>query len=189
VVRYGTNMPTYTDILKNPHFSQFAALLSVPYRSYQWRNQHPHIPFWLRTQELSKLLNGGGLAHPAMRDAFQEKFLKLINELRQADPRLKYSEEDIAWLIDTLQSEQASVAMSMLLAMASAKTTYATPVQIANATETNESTWRNRAASGEFVGAYKAGKQWLIPIMSLRACGITVDIPAIDVDVEPDEEE
>lgn len=182
-------MSSYTDILRNPHFAGFASILSVPYRSYQWRNQRPHIPFWLCTQELAKLLNGSGLAQPALRDKFQEKFLKLIGEMRQADSRLHYSNEDVQWLIDTLHGEQASVTMSMLFAMASAKPTYATPVQIAQATDTAESTWRNRAAAGDFVGAYKAGKQWLIPITSLRAQGVDVDIPAIEVDGEPNEEE
>jgi hypothetical protein len=38
-----------------------------------------------------------------------------------------------------------------------------TPVEIAQATGTAESTWRNKAAAGEIPGAVKKGKQWLIP--------------------------
>ena len=48
-------------------------------------------------------------------------------------------------------------------------TTEMTPAQIAAATGTAESTWRNKAARGEIPGAHKAGKQWLIPRAVLRA--------------------
>jgi len=47
-----------------------------------------------------------------------------------------------------------------------------TPAEIAVQTATGESTWRNRAAAGEFPGAFKKGKQWLIPRIVLQRRGI-----------------
>jgi len=44
---------------------------------------------------------------------------------------------------------------------------YLTPYEIAILTDTNESTWRNKAARGELRGAVKKGKQWLIPRVAL----------------------
>lgn len=38
-----------------------------------------------------------------------------------------------------------------------------TPAEAAELTNTHESGWRNRAAAGEIPGAFKKGKQWLIP--------------------------
>ncbi len=43
-----------------------------------------------------------------------------------------------------------------------------TPAEIAAATGTAESTWRNKAAAGEVPGAVKKGKQWLIPATTLE---------------------
>jgi Ser/Thr protein kinase RdoA (MazF antagonist) len=49
-----------------------------------------------------------------------------------------------------------------------------TPAEIAAATGTAESTWRNKAAAGQVPGAVKKGKQWLIPRAVLRAQGYNV---------------
>jgi hypothetical protein len=38
-----------------------------------------------------------------------------------------------------------------------------TPAEAAELTDTSESHWRNRCASGQVAGAFKKGKQWLIP--------------------------
>ena len=180
----------FSDILRNPHFNQFVALISVPYRSMHWRQNHPKVPFWTRIKTITKLMHDGGLAHEGIRNQFIGEFSTLIVELVDADPRLFYRIEDMDWFVEALSGEYATVTMSMLFAMASSKQTYLTPAQIAEATDTAESTWRNKAAAGEIIGAFKAGKQWLIPTTSLRAYGVTVELDGqtIDEDSEEDEE-
>lgn len=49
-----------------------------------------------------------------------------------------------------------------------------TPQEVAEATSTSDSQWRNKAAAGEIPGAVKKGKQWLLPRSVLRAQGIDV---------------
>lgn len=176
----------FADILRNPHFSQFAALLSVPYRSMWWRKRHPEVPFWSRINTITRLMHDGGLAHKSLRDQFIEEFTTLLMELVEADQKLYYRMEDMDWFLETLSGQYATVTMAMLFAMASAKQTYLTPMEIAEATNTSESNWRNKAAAGEIIGAFKAGKQWLIPTTSLRAYGVSVEIPGQVV--EEDEE-
>lgn len=173
------------DIVRNPHFAQFAALLSVPQRSLLWRKKHPDVPFWLRMRTMVKLMHDGGLAHKKLRDQFAEQFTTLIAEVSQADPKLFYRKEDMDWFLSVINGQYATLTMSMLFAYSSAKSTYATPAQIAEATSTAESTWRNKAAAGEIIGAVKLGKQWLIPLLSLRAYGINIEnIAGQDVDEE-----
>lgn len=40
---------------------------------------------------------------------------------------------------------------------------FLTPQEVAAATGTSDSQWRNKAAAGEIPGAIKKGKQWLLP--------------------------
>jgi hypothetical protein len=176
-------------ILRNPHFSQFAALLSVPLRSMRWRQNHPEVPFWTRVQTISKLMHDGGIAHKNLRTQFIEEFTTLIVELISADQRLFYRIEDMDWFVHILSGEYATVTMSMLFAIASSKQTYLTPAQIAKHTDTAESTWRNKAAAGEIIGAFKAGKQWLIPTTSLRAYGVNVEMSGQEIEEEEMTEE
>lgn len=49
-----------------------------------------------------------------------------------------------------------------------------TPAEVAAATDTAESGWRNKAAAGEIPGAVKKGKQWLLLRSVLRAQGVKV---------------
>jgi hypothetical protein len=51
---------------------------------------------------------------------------------------------------------------------------YLTPAEISQITETAESTWRNKASNGEIPGAIKKGKQWLLPVSSIRNLGINI---------------
>ncbi len=174
----------YGDILRNPHFSQFVALISVPYRSMHWRQNHPKVPFWTRIKTITKLMHDGGLAHENLSNQFIGEFTTLIVELVDADPKLFYRIEDMDWFIEALNGEYATVTMSMLFAMASSRPSLVTPAQIAEATGTSESNWRNKAAAGEIIGAFKAGKQWLIPTISLQAYGVNVEIDGQILDEE-----
>jgi len=177
----------FADILRDPHFSQFSALLSVPFRSYVWRQQHPEVPFWILWENCTKWLNDVYFAQISSRQEFSKAFQKLLDALIKADPKLFYREEDNQWFIDVMDGDRALVTMSMLFAYASSKDTYLTPVQVAEATGTAESTWRNKAAAGEIIGAYKAGKQWLISVTSLRAYGINVDTQGVEFDENEEE--
>jgi hypothetical protein len=49
-----------------------------------------------------------------------------------------------------------------------------TPAEVAEATGTSDSQWRNKAAAGDIPGAVKKGKQWLLPRSVLRAQGVEV---------------
>lgn len=49
-----------------------------------------------------------------------------------------------------------------------------TPKEVAEATGTSDSQWRNKAAAGQIPGAVKKGKQWLLPRSMLRAQGVNV---------------
>jgi hypothetical protein len=44
-----------------------------------------------------------------------------------------------------------------------------TPAEAAALTGTSESSWRNRCAAGQVEGAFKKGKQWIIPHASVEA--------------------
>lgn len=167
----------FGDILRNPHFSQFSALLSVPFRSYQWRHRNPEVPFWTLWENCTKLLNDARFAHKESTQEFLHAFTDLITAITHADQKLFYRQEDLLWLVQVLDGDRALVTMAMLFAYASASDTYLTPVQVAEATGTSESLWRNRAAANEIIGAHKAGKQWLFSRAALRAYGVMVDLP------------
>lgn len=171
---------TFSDILRNCHFCQLAALFSVPYNSMYWRQQHPQVPFWTLHEEISKALKNIDMA----RTAFISKFVSVLTTLVEADPKLRYSEEDMQWFTEVMQSDDAHVTMSMFFAVAASKPSFVTPAQIAAQTGTAESSWRNRAAAGEIIGAVKAGKQWLIPLNTLRAYGHDIKGEPISDEIE-----
>lgn len=50
-----------------------------------------------------------------------------------------------------------------LLLKDSSTESWLTPQEVAEATGTSDSQWRNKAAAGDIPGAIKKGKQWLLP--------------------------
>ena len=174
----------FSAILRGKEFNQFAALLAVPFRSYRWRHQHPECPFWALWENCVKWLKDQYFVQKSSRTEFLNAFTDLIGAIIHVDPKLFYREEDMAWLIKVLDGERALVTMSMLFAYSAAKDSYLTPVQVAEITLTSESSWRNKAASGDLLGAFKAGKQWLIPVPALRAYGLDIEMRGRDVDVD-----
>lgn len=149
----------FSEIINHPEFLNIAATLRTPFRSELWRKQHPDVPFWTLWNDLVNL--PGGPQH----SAWLARWTDLQVALAEADTNLVLSETDVAWLLAWLYHEPASEAIavvSLLYAYASAPDETLTPAEIAAATGTAESTWRNRAAAGELPGATKRGKQWLI---------------------------
>lgn len=149
----------FTEIINHASFQNIAAVLRVPFRSKAWQNSHD-VPFWTLWNALVNLPGG-----PQHQD-FLGRWTELQVALAEADSDLVLAEADLTWLFAWLDHEPASEAtavVSMLYAYASAPDETMTPAELAAATGTAESTWRNKAAAGEIAGAIKRGKQWLIP--------------------------
>lgn len=150
----------FSEIVNHPSFQNIASALRVPFRSTAWRDEHPHMAFWTLWNALVDL--PGAIQHPD----WLCRWTALQVALAEADADLVLAEADVTWLLAWLEHEPASEAtavVTLLYVYASAPDENLTPAEIASATGTAESTWRNRAAAGEFPGAVKRGKQWLIP--------------------------
>lgn len=160
----------YTEILRNEHFNNLAAIIRVPFLSEEWKVERPEVPFWSRIENLTEVKTEQMFA--TNRPEFVKRFVAFLAELTQADPRLAYTEADLAWFIEQMDGENALVVASLLFAWFSAPDEMLTPVEVANATGTHESNWRNKAAAGEIPGAVKKGKQWLLPRSVLRGYGV-----------------
>lgn len=170
------------DILNNPHFNHFAALLNVAMHPY-WKQRHAEVPSVRETLgALGKLLHGDSFPE-SIRQEFISKWTMLLVRIVEADPRLHYYEEDMQWFFEVIFSEDAKLVMAMLFAVATSKQSWYTSEQVASATGQSASTWKDKAADGRFIGAWKAGKTWMFPALALRAQA--VKIPMI-VDEEED---
>jgi len=162
----------YQDILQNPHFNNLAAIIRVPFNSEHWRKEHNEVPFWTLLDELSEVKTEEHFA--TNRAEFVNRFGAFLVTLTTADERLAYGEEDLAWFIEQMDGEHALPIISLLFAWFSAPDVTLTPVEVAEITNTAESTWRNKAAAGDIPGAVKRGKQWLLPRSVLRSQGVGV---------------
>lgn len=92
-------------------------------------------------------------------------FTDALFHITAADERLWYTEGDMEWLVETLdrpQTERAAI-IWLLMAHASAPVEMITPAQAAVISDEAASTWRNRCAAGDVIGAEKHGKQWVMP--------------------------
>lgn len=162
----------YSDILRNEHFNNLAAIIRVPFLSKTWKAEHPEVPFWTRLDNLTEVKTEQLFA--TNRQEFVKRFVAFLAELTQADPRLAYTEADLAWFVEQMDGANALVLVSLLFAWFSAPDELLTPAEVAAITDTGESTWRNKAAGGEIPGAVKKGKQWLLPRSVLRGQGVSV---------------
>ena len=170
--------------INDPHFQNLAAVLGVPYRMYRWRQEHATVPFWTLHEALEKALAASKIDGDGNRVV--SAFLTLLTEVRAADPHLAYSEDDMTYFLGACDDHGAALMVGMLIAYASAREDYHTPAEIAAATGTAESGWRNKAAAGDFPGSLKKGKQWLIPASLLRARGIALRNPDEEYDLARD---
>lgn len=159
----------YLDVVRGEHFNNLAAMIRVAWRK-QWHDEHPEVPFWT----LEKAFSDAVMADATWdRNAVLEGFVTLITRLVEADPALCwYTEEDMNWFVQTLDAPDGKTILTLFCAMYSAPDSYLTPAEVAAATDTAESGWRNKANAGEIPGAIKKGKQWLLPRAVLIARGI-----------------
>ena len=166
-------MGHYVDIIRSPHFNRFAALIRVPTWGYWWKQHHADVPFWMLLKGVTDLTSDEQFAQD--KTPWLAAFVRLVTAITQADERLFYTEEDMDWLAGVLDGPDALVTASLLLAFGTAPDQYVTPVEVAMATDSAESSWRNKAAAGDIPGALKKGKQWLLPLSGLRAIGVAPD--------------
>lgn len=174
-----------SEILNNRHFCNLVSIIRIPLRSYDWQGENPEVRFSSRIFHLESLMTKKRFEDQSGRNEFTQLFLRLLKDIKLADDRLRYTNEDIQWFVQIMEQEHALVTMSMLLASAHAEDQYMSPPEIAAQTGTSESNWRNKAAAGDFPGAYKQGRVWLIPYSVLRSRGIIEEHPThnpVDVD-------
>ncbi len=160
-----------TDTIRNPHFANLAAFLNVPFSSHQWKKTHPQVPFWSLWEGFADIIKGAGASTNQVQVI--GRFTDLIVSIAEADPRLSYSTDDIAWFTIVVERKEY-YKLHMLFAYASSVTEYLTPNEVAVQTGTAASGWRNKAASSSLPGSIKKGKQWLINASVLRSQGIDV---------------
>jgi hypothetical protein len=167
-----------TQILNNPHFCNLVAIIRIPLHSWEWCEENPEVRFAARIYHIESLMTRVHFQDEGDKYEFTQLFIRLLKDIKLADDRLRYTKDDIQWFAEAIEQEQALVIMSMLIASAHAEDQYLTPPEIAAQTGKSESNWRNKAAAGEFPGAIKKGKVWLIPYSVLRSRGIITEYPA-----------
>lgn len=148
----------FSEVLQDPHFNNLAAIIRWPFRSQMWKQKHDKVEFWTRIKALDK----------ANADPFDSRrwlltLTDLLVAITDADPRLRYTTVDLDWMVAQMDGPHAATVASMFMAWFSAPDEMLTPAEIAKATDTAESTWRNKAATGHVPGSFKKGKQWLLP--------------------------
>lgn len=149
----------FSDILANPHFNNLAAIIRVPFQSQGWKQQRSAtVRFWTLIKELDD-----ARAEPFDKARWLVALSRLLVAITGADPTLSYTTDDLEWLVAQMDGAYAATVASMFMASFSAPDEMLTPAEIAAATGTAESSWRNKAAAGEIPGALKKGKQWLLP--------------------------
>lgn len=105
-------------------------------------------------------------AYLVIGDRYQ-RFTTSLNPLFSPDaPMIKVDAGHIA-------TSEAVREVTLFLKDGSAES-WMTPQEVAEATDTSDSQWRNKAAAGNIPGAVKKGKQWLLPRSVLRAQGMEV---------------
>ena len=155
----------FTDIVHNNHFQTVALVLRTGW-PVAWRQTHSNVPYWTLTDKLKKVATAEVFA--TNRTEIINRFFDLFNAIVQADPRIQYGCDDLDWFVSEIDKPHGLAMLWLMLAWVSAVPDYLTPLEIADATDTAESTWRNKAAAGEIPGAVKKGKQWLIPRWAIR---------------------
>ena len=175
-----------TQILSNPHFCNIVAIIRVPLHSWEWRDENPEVRFEARIYSIESLMTRDRFQDEGDKYEFTQRFISLLKDIMKTDDRLRYTNDDIQWFVEAMVQAHALVIMSMLFASAYAEDQYLTPPEIAAKTGTSESNWRNKAAAGEFPGAQKKGKVWLIPLSVLQSRGIITEYlaPTQDDDTE-----
>jgi hypothetical protein len=161
------------EVLSNEHLNRFAGVLAIA-QAPGWRRLHPQVADVRgRLDRLARIIRGGETFD---QQAFLSEWTTLFLEIVSADPALFYTESDMDWLIQTLESgPQAGMVLLLLLAAASASPRWYSAEQLAEITGLSAVTWRKRAAHPENPWmAQKRGKTWLFNELVLRARGVEV---------------
>lgn len=158
-------------IVQNEHFRSIAAILHIPLSSQRWRSEHPQVPFLTLWDALADTV---ALERPYQAQDTLTALVALQVAVAEADPHLALPEAAMVWLIERLEGSDGKLIVALLTAYASATWEYATPAEVAAATGTDDSWWRQQAIAGTIPGAFKKGKQWLLPTSVLRLRGIAV---------------
>jgi hypothetical protein len=162
----------FSDVLLNPHFQYFVALLRIPVCFTDWRNAHPHAEIDALVEKLTpSLAQEITLASAAIVTAH---FEALLASIHRADPRLTYQNADIAWFAQLFEHYPQAIPLilGMLLAAVWSLPEVMTVSQLAAERGEPDITWRKRAQNGDIPGAYKADNRWLLPCSTLRVMGI-----------------
>lgn len=182
-----------TATLHDPHFNSFAALFSIAI-SPKWRLAHPEVPD-VRSilDRLARLSRSLPKDATSIRNSFVKEFTLLLVQIVEADSRLHYSTDDLDWLysmLDGIESDPSHVRaiLSMLFAVAVTPREFLTVEQLVEVSGEGASTWRARAANGDIIGAWKAGKTWMFPVLSLRAYGVNVERSVLKIEEDTEEE-
>jgi len=190
------NKQSLTEIMNDPHFNQFAALLSLA-MSTKFMMAHPEVPHVRATLEyrLMRLVRGYQEGATYIRDDIVKEFSHLIQQIADADKNYYYRPEDYEWFVEVMDdSATAQITLSAMFAVAVSRRTFYSLEQVAAMPDRYgemraAETLRQRAQKGEFIGAFKVGKTWMVPDLSLRATGIKMTEAPIEIVEEPISEE
>jgi hypothetical protein len=155
----------FSQVLRNKHFNNLAAIIRVAATSIAWRERHADVPFWTLHSAFFDLVFMPG----KRRNDITAAFVGLITALTAADEHLFYTVDDMDWFVSVLDSDDRDVVLALFCAWAVAPCDFCTPDEAAEQFGGAASTWRNKAAAGDIPGAVKKGKQWLLPLPVLRA--------------------
>lgn len=174
---------SFSDILHNPCFARLCVPIRVVFHSHEWKRAHPEVPIRHLLERWEKF----SLNYDLYPHEYLPALINLLTAIGKATPRLMYQAKDLEGFQRLLEGRGAVVA-HLFGAYASAADRLITPVQAAEVSGNAESAWRNRAAAGDIPGAWKAGKQWLLPVsvIELLYC---VAVPAEMQHRDPDEDE
>lgn len=165
-------MTNLYSITQNPHFQRIAAAFGFVLVRREWRKAHANTNI---------LGLEAGLASAVFRDAYKpelvlDRTLALINAIQTpADSLVRFQADDIAWLVQSINSDDGKTVMVMLLAYARASVKWYTPARLALLTGDGESTWRKRAAEDPRLMAQRHGKQWIVPQTGLQLAGYAIN--------------
>lgn len=167
-------MTNFSEILHNENFNRLAIVINIPFHSEEWRRDNAKIPFWTLWKAFDK---ASPLEGSINKETVISTLTDLITRIVESDPNfLFYEIADLDWFFEMLDGANAEVMVSMFKAWVSATHSFVTPQQIAEATDTNASNWRNRAAGQSgyqpIPGCRKVGTTWLIPLVLLQSQGI-----------------
>lgn len=167
------NIESLGSLVRNRHFLRFVALLRIS-QSAGWRVNHPEMPPIRTTLDLLMKMSK---SLPDSRDQLIEHFTSMLTRIVTQDSALHYAPDDLDWFFAALDSEDAQLIVSMLLAYASCPERWHLAEELASMTPYKASTWRKYAAEGRILGAEKRGETWILPESGLAHFGVELAAP------------